>query len=141
VIGLKSLGVDGKWNCVDITPKQCCADIKQSMYSIHPTSLIVLFLSIPMIHLINVFPLPFINFPLYPWHWQVLPPLIQEEIMFSVTSLFYLGEFGNPREMIEFLSMCHLMGKCTKPRLFSKQLDLDFFRSLAQCLFEEKQGR
>ena len=38
--GLKSLGVDGKWNCVDITPEACCEDIKESMYSIRPTSLL-----------------------------------------------------------------------------------------------------
>ena len=56
--GLKSLGVDGKWNCVDITPEECCEDIKESMYSIHPTSLIVLFLSIPTIYLIYIFLLP-----------------------------------------------------------------------------------
>jgi hypothetical protein len=31
LIGLKSLGVDGNWNCVDITPEQCCKDIKDSM--------------------------------------------------------------------------------------------------------------
>jgi hypothetical protein len=127
VVGLKSLGVDGKWNCVDITPEQCCADIKQSMYSIHSTRLIVLFLSIPMIHLINLFPLPFVNFSLYPWHWQVLPPLIREEIMLSVTFSSHLGELGNLREMIESSSMCHLMGECTNSRLFSKQLDSFFF--------------
>ena len=56
--GLKSLGVDGKWNCVDITPEACCEDIKQSMYSIYPTSLIVLYLSIPIICLIDTFLLP-----------------------------------------------------------------------------------
>ncbi|KAL3778670.1 hypothetical protein ACHAW5_000458 [Stephanodiscus triporus] len=30
VSGLKSLGVDGKWNCVDLTPEDCCRDIKES---------------------------------------------------------------------------------------------------------------
>jgi len=30
ISGLKSLGVDGKWNCVDITPEECCQDIKDS---------------------------------------------------------------------------------------------------------------
>ena len=45
VTGLKSLGVDGKWNCVDITPEACWEDIKESMYSIYPTSFIVLHLS------------------------------------------------------------------------------------------------
>jgi len=28
--GLKSLGVDGKWNCESITPEECCQDIKES---------------------------------------------------------------------------------------------------------------
>lgn len=54
--GLRSLGVDGKWNCVDITPEACCEDIKKSMYSIFPTSLIVLHLSIPMMYLIDYVP-------------------------------------------------------------------------------------
>ena len=53
--GLKSLGVDGKWNCVDITPEACCEDIKESMYSIYPTSLIDLYLSIPIMCLIDTF--------------------------------------------------------------------------------------
>ena len=46
VSGLKSLGVDGKWNCVNLTPAQCCLDIKESMY---PSTRLVcfLFLSIP----------------------------------------------------------------------------------------------
>jgi hypothetical protein len=55
VTGLKSLGVDGKWNCVDITPEACCEDIKESMYSIYPTSLIDLYLSIPIMCLIDTF--------------------------------------------------------------------------------------
>ena len=53
--GLKSLGVDGKWNCVDITPEACCEDIKESMYSIYPTSLIDLYLSVPIMCLIDTF--------------------------------------------------------------------------------------
>ena len=30
--GLKQLGVDGKWNCVDLTPEDCCLAIKESVY-------------------------------------------------------------------------------------------------------------
>jgi hypothetical protein len=57
VIGLRSLGVDGKWSCVDSTPEDCCQQIKQSMYSIHFSN-VCIFLSIPVMHLIDIFPLP-----------------------------------------------------------------------------------
>ena len=32
VSGPRMLGVDGKWNCHDITPEKCCDDIKASKY-------------------------------------------------------------------------------------------------------------
>lgn len=31
-LGPRMLGVDGKWNCLGLTPEKCCDDIKQSMY-------------------------------------------------------------------------------------------------------------
>lgn len=30
VIGARVLGVDGKWNCRDLTPESCCENIKES---------------------------------------------------------------------------------------------------------------
>lgn len=30
--GLKQLGVNGKWNCVDLSPEDCCLAIKESVY-------------------------------------------------------------------------------------------------------------
>ena len=32
VSGPRTLGVDGKWNCQNMTPDECCNSIKQSMY-------------------------------------------------------------------------------------------------------------
>jgi hypothetical protein len=45
VIGLKSLGVDGKWSCVDSTPEDCCLLIKHSMYSIYFSNVCIFFLN------------------------------------------------------------------------------------------------
>lgn len=38
VSGPRMLGVDGKWNCHDITPEKCCDDIKASKYLSPPPS-------------------------------------------------------------------------------------------------------
>jgi hypothetical protein len=112
--GLKSLGVDGKWNCESITPEECCQDIKESMFPIHPT----IFFSrtrYSVMYLINV--------PLYLLHWQALPPSTKEEITLSATSSSLGGVKTNPREMIAFSSNCRRMGECTKPRSSSKVRD------------------
>ena len=41
-LGPRMLGVDGKWNCLGLTPDKCCDDIKQSMYQ-HLTTLAEIF--------------------------------------------------------------------------------------------------
>ena len=114
--GPRSLGVDGKWNCVYSTPEECCQAIKDSEFSVH------------IVRLICISHLDSIMFSLtsflYPRQWQVLPPPILKEIMSSVTSSFHLEVLANPREMIAFLSNCRLMGECTRPPSSSRRIGI-----------------
>ena len=82
VNGPRSLGVDGKWNCVYNTPEECCQIIKDSKLTVHIISSICISHLDPKTFSLYYF--------FYLRKWQALPHPILKEITSSVTSSFPL---------------------------------------------------
>ena len=86
ISGMRSLGVDGKWNCHGFTPERCCSDIKDSAYMfVFPVCL-----SLSLVILTHTHTLPQNNS--YYSHIQAPPTLTREITTLNVTSSSHMEE-------------------------------------------------